>query len=122
MMNQAMSEEFIGQWKNLFKSPFLAPVNDKQKEALKDLYKEQQETVLASLTAFQDYVKSSNISGNAGDIGKLWQNYLDSSRTLVRSLDSCLQNQRDALFSFLKTMTPQIPTEETAAKKGAERK
>ena len=122
MMNQAMNEEFVEKWKSFFKTPFPIAGNGKQKEAFLKFYKDEQETYLASLNAFQDYVKSNNINGNAGDPGKVWQNYLDSTKTLVSALDSCRQSQREAIFSFLKAVTPEMPTKDVATKKGAERK
>ena len=116
MVNKEMYDDFMGKWKNLLKTPFSAAGNGKQKEAFLNLYKEEQENFLASLTAFQGYVKSSKPNGNAGDIGKLWQNHLESTSTLVSALDSCRQSQREAIFSFLKALAPQVPAMAAATK------
>ena len=116
-MNKEMNEEFMKKWKYLFKTPFLAAGNGKQKDAFLKLYKDEQETFLRSLTAFQGYVKSSKPNGNSGDIGKLWQNHLESSSTLVTALDSCRRNHHQAFFSFFKAMTLEFPMKAAAGKK-----
>lgn len=116
MMNKAMYEDFTGQWQNLFKIPFPTSGLDKQKEAFLSFCKEEQDNLQMFTTAYQDYFKNINQNGNGGDIGKLWQNYLDSSLTLVTSLDSCRQNRHQACFSFYRALMPQIPVKNAATK------
>ncbi len=117
MMNKEMYEDFMGQWQKMFKTPFSAAGNEKQKEALLKFFKDEQENFLTFVTAWQDYVKNNKPNGNSADIGQLWQNYLESSHDLVNVLDSCRQHQHEALFSFYKALTPQIPTKVVATKK-----
>lgn len=116
-MNKEMNEEFMKKWKYLFKTPFLAAGNGKQKDAFLKLYNDEQETFLRSLTAFQGYLKSSKPNGNAGDIVKLWQQHLECTSTLASALDSCRQSQREALFSFFKALTAEFPMKANAGKK-----
>ncbi len=116
-MNKEMYEDMIGQWQKLFKTPFAVVGNDKQREAFLNFYKDEQDTFLEFMAAWQNYVKNNKPNGNSTDIGKFWQNYLDSSRNLVHVLDSCRQHQHEVLFTFYEALTPQIPPKVAAAKK-----
>lgn len=116
MMNKAMYGDFMGQWQNLFKMPFPASGMDKQKEAFLALCKVEQENFQTLVTACQNYFKNISQVGTSGDIGNLWQNYIDSSRTLVTSLDSCRQNRQEAFFSLCQDLMSQIPTRTAATK------
>ncbi|PKN76722.1 MAG: hypothetical protein CVU52_03515 [Deltaproteobacteria bacterium HGW-Deltaproteobacteria-10] len=117
MMSKEMYEDFMGQWQKLFKTPFAVAGNEKQKEAFLKFYKDEQETFLEFVAAWQDYVKNNKPNGNSTDIGKFWQNYLESSRNLVNVLDSCRQHQHEAFFSFYQALTTEIPTKVAAAAK-----
>lgn len=117
MMDKAMYENFMGQWQNLFKMPLPASGMEKQKDAFLKLCKVEQENIQAFVGAFQNYFQNISQIGNIGDVGKLWQNYLDSSQTLVTSLDSCRQNRHQAFLSFYQDLMPQAPARTAAAKK-----
>jgi len=117
MMNQSINEEFMGQWKNMLKTPFSTARNVKHWDAFLNFYKKEQENMLMVMTAWQNYAKNNKPNGNAGDIGKLWQQHLELSHDLIDSLDSYRQNRRKALFSFFKALVPQIPRENAATNK-----
>lgn len=117
MMNNKMYDVFTDQWQKVFKTQFVPVGNGKQNEAFLKFYKDEQENFQAFASAWQDYVRNIKPDGNSLDIGQFWLNYLESSRNFVNAIDSCSQNQHNALFSFYKALTPEIPSKGAAANK-----